>query len=176
MGLALEYLKKASPGVILIQLVLILLGVIGSIALVVLGLLQEDIFGVVTTPFVGVAFQLEMLVSVELSPQLILFFGTIGFMALYLIPGVIITYPLIPKLDGFSRALFGTAISLLVVYFPVTYGLLLGLPPHWLLGAIPLILAITTLLMKPELTGIINGGVASAWVWLRNDISNRRNL
>ena len=176
MGLALEYLKKASPGVILIQLVLILLGVIGSIALVVLGLLQEDVFGVVTAPLVGAAFQLEMLVSVQLSPLLILFFGTIGFMALYLVPGVIITYPLIPKLDGFSRALFGTAISLLVVYFPVAYGLLLGLPPHWLLGAIPFILAVMTLLMKPELISIINGEVASGWVWLRNDISNRRNI
>ncbi|MHA2133319.1 MAG: hypothetical protein ACXAEN_15170 [Candidatus Thorarchaeota archaeon] len=164
-----ELLNSTNRLNLVAQFVLILIGVLGSVSIVIMGLLQEDILKVVTAPFEGLFNQILMVLMVQLHPFLILLFGSIGFIALYLVPGVIVTYALFENADGFSRVLFGTAVSLLAMFFPMFYGLLLGAPPHWALGFLPLVLAIATVLFRPSILNQFRQDALNAKDWVISD-------
>ncbi|MHA2172875.1 MAG: hypothetical protein ACXAB7_23685, partial [Candidatus Kariarchaeaceae archaeon] len=158
------------------QILAISLGIIGSIALVVLGYLQEGLFEILTSPFTGLANQFQILILTKLGPTLILLIGCIGFIGLVLIPGTILSRLIYAELNGFTRLLIGTSISLIIIFFPLTYGLLFGIAPSWVLMLVPLLLAITACIFNPRILVNTNEEFTAAVIWLREDLKERKHL
>jgi len=158
------------------QILAISIGIIGSVALVVSGHLQEGLLEIVTAPFTGLITQLQILVLTRLEPTLILLLGCIGFFGLILIPGTILSRLIYRELTGFTGLLIGTSISLIIIFFPLTYGLLFGIAPSWVLILIPLFLAITVCILKPHILVSTLEEFTAAVIWLKGDIKKRKHL
>ena len=76
----------------LIQMVFFILGILASVALVFLGLLQESYFELFESPLTGILFQFYTILIIELNPVMILLIGSLGFVVFYVVPGMLITY------------------------------------------------------------------------------------
>jgi hypothetical protein len=176
MSMISESLRNTSTKSLLLQILAIVIGIIGSMALVILGFLQEGLFDIITSPFVGLVNQLQIMSLTQLGPTLILIFGCLGFLGLILIPGIILSRFVYPQLNGFTRLLLSTSISLILVFFPISYGLLLGFAPHWILIAMPLFLAIIVCLIRPNLLKDTYEEFVIAVNWIWQDMKERRNI
>lgn len=160
----------------ILQLIAIGIGIAGSVALVILGYLQEGIIEILTAPITGIANQIQILLLTQLGPIIILVIGCLGFIGLILSPGVILSRLLYSELNGFTRLLISTSISLIIIFFPVSYGLLFGIPPSWLLILIPSILAIFVNILKPQLIVETYEEFKFAVGWFRNDLMERKHV
>ena len=160
----------------ILQLIAIGIGIAGSIALVVAGYLQEDVFEILSSPFTGIVNQIQILLLTQIGPTLILLIGCIGFIGLILTPGVILSRLLYSEMNGFTRILIGTSISMIVIFFPLSYGLLFGIAPSWLLILLPSILAIIAGIFNPEIFGETHEEFKIAVTWLRDDLKERKHL
>jgi len=169
-----DHLKSTPRNTLVIQIVLLLIGVLASVALVIFGFLQESVFEVFESPLTGILFQFYSFVIIELNPIMILLIGSMGFIGFYVIPGMIVTYRFLDNLDFLSRILFGTGFSVFAMFFPIFYLLLLGIAPNWILLSIPLILSIISFATKPEIMRRFAGDALAAFNWLKNDVKDRK--
>jgi hypothetical protein len=65
---------------------------------------------------------------------------------------------------------------MIIIFFPLFYGLLFGFPPSLLLILLPTILAICASIFKPEIIAETYEDFKIALTWLRNDVKERKHL
>ncbi len=161
---------------LVIQFILLAMGAAISIALVIIGLLQEDPFLVLTAPLLGISVQLQMILSITIGPLLILLFGVCGFLSFFVLPGLIISRGILQNLRLPFRYLLGTAISLLIMFFVISYGLINGISPPWLVLFLPMLIAALTVLIHPNTLTEAVHDIERSVRWVVNDIRDKRNV
>ena len=175
MDTIIDRIRNTPRNTLILQIALFLIGIIASVVFVILGLLQESVFEVFESPLIGILFQVYSFILIELNPMMILLIGSLGFVVFFVIPGILITYWLIQEVDLLSRILFGTGISIIVMFFPLFYLLLFGIAPHWLILFIPLILSIIIVTQRPDILQRFTNDSNDAFRWLISDIQERKN-
>jgi len=171
-----EGLKKISSRSMVLQVLAVVLGIVGSIALVIIGQLEEGIFDIIISPFTGIVTQLQIVSLTTAEPIAILLVGILSFIGLLLIPGVILSRLLYSELNGFTRLVIGTSISLLLIFFPLIYGLLFGIAPSWLIVTIPFIASLAVSIIRPKLVTNTYSEFLEALEWIRTDMVKKKNL
>ncbi len=159
-----------------LQLLLIGVGAACNVLLIMVGLVRADVYSVVTTPFIGLMFQLQSLLFISIQPLALLSFGIMGFLALIVIPGLVLSHLIYEDLDIFTRLLIGTAIPILTDLLLISYGLIFGLPPGPVILFLPLTIACCVSITRPTVLEQTVADCRDYYHWVSRSFSRHKYL
>ncbi|MFW9965087.1 MAG: hypothetical protein ACFFCX_16065, partial [Candidatus Sifarchaeia archaeon] len=158
----------------LLQLILLVLGIGFSLILQYRGNLMEVPYGIITSPFIGLTSQLNIILLAAASPIITLLGGIIGFIGFILIPGMLLTYSLYDEMHVLTRILIGTFISLVSIFLITAYLLLFGIASSPFYSFLPILFACILLIVKPSILNKYQEDMRNLWTFFRQDVSNRK--